>query len=267
ADRRPFFTMKLVQGRTLAELLGQRTDPRHDEAHFLTIFEQVCQTLAYAHARGVIHRDLKPANVMVGSFGEVQVMDWGLANVLPPGPAGAGGEAGPAIQTLRSAPAPAQQSQAGMLLGTLGFMAPEQARGELGQVDERADVFGLGAILCELLTGQPPFTSSSTSALLHQSQRGELREATARLAGCGADGELVQLCQACLAARREDRPRHAGEVAAGLAAYRAAVQQRLRQAELQRAAAEARAVEEGKRRRVTVLLAAAVLGLVLLGGG
>src|SRR5262249_43469898 len=73
ADRRPFFTMKLVKGRTLAELLKERSDPAEDRPRLLSIFAQVCQTMAYAHARGVIHRDLKPSNVMVGSFGEVQV--------------------------------------------------------------------------------------------------------------------------------------------------------------------------------------------------
>jgi hypothetical protein len=81
-DRRPFFTMKLVQGQTLADLLKQRTNPQDDLPRFLTIFEQVCQTLAYAHAAGVIHRDLKPHNIMVGAFGEVQVLDWGFAKVL-----------------------------------------------------------------------------------------------------------------------------------------------------------------------------------------
>ena len=84
-DRRPYFAMKLVKGQTLAALLHERTNPPHDLPRFLAIFEQVCQTMAYAHARGVIHRDLKPSNVMVGSFGEVQVMDWGLAKVLPRG--------------------------------------------------------------------------------------------------------------------------------------------------------------------------------------
>ncbi len=82
ADRRPFFAMKLVEGHTLAELLDARRGPGHDRPRFLAIFEAICQTMAYAHARGVIHRDLKPSNVMVGSFGEVQVMDWGLAKVL-----------------------------------------------------------------------------------------------------------------------------------------------------------------------------------------
>ena len=84
ADGRPYFAMKLVKGRTLAELLAESQDARPtDLPRFLSIFEQVCQTMAYAHARGVIHRDLKPSNVMVGAFGEVQVMDWGLAKVLP----------------------------------------------------------------------------------------------------------------------------------------------------------------------------------------
>jgi serine/threonine protein kinase len=83
ADRRPYFTMKLVKGQTLAKLLAEREDPAHERPRFLGIFQQVCQGLAYAHARGVIHRDLKPGNVMVGAFGEVQVMDWGLAKVLP----------------------------------------------------------------------------------------------------------------------------------------------------------------------------------------
>src|SRR5262245_24263547 len=78
-DQRPFFTMKLVKGRTLAELLKERSSPADDLPRLLGIFEQVCQTVAYTHSRGVVHRDLKPQNVMVGAFGEVQVMDWGLA--------------------------------------------------------------------------------------------------------------------------------------------------------------------------------------------
>src|SRR5262249_38792815 len=82
---RPFFTMKLVKGQTLAQLLAERADPTQDRPRFLAISLQVAQTLAYAHAKGVIHRDLKPANIMVGAFGEVQVMDWGLAKILQDG--------------------------------------------------------------------------------------------------------------------------------------------------------------------------------------
>ncbi len=82
-DQRPYFTMKLVKGQTLATQLAKRATPQDNLPRFLTIFEQVCQTVAYAHARRVIHRDLKPSNVIVGSFGEVQVTDWGLAKVQP----------------------------------------------------------------------------------------------------------------------------------------------------------------------------------------
>jgi len=170
-DLRPFFTMKLVKGRTLAALLRDRPDPEHDRPSFLSIFEAICQTMAYAHARGVIHRDLKPSNVMVGSFGEVQVMDWGLAKVLPQGGVADEGGASPpeasAIRTVRSGSG-ADASQAGSVLGTPSYMAPEQARGEVAAVDERADVFGLGAILCEVLTGQPPFVGGSGAEVLRK---------------------------------------------------------------------------------------------------
>src|SRR5262249_20716200 len=138
---------------------------------FLNIFAQVCQTLAYAHARGVVHRDLKPSNIMAGAFGEVQVMDWGLAKVLSRG--GVADEQPPAgkeatvIQTIRSGPSPSSASgtdtQAGSVLGTPAYMAPEQARGEADSLDERVDVFGLGGLLCVILTGQPPFRGPTSA--------------------------------------------------------------------------------------------------------
>ena len=158
-DRRPFFSMKLVKGDTLAQLLAARKDPGDGLPRFLSIFESIAQTVAYAHARGVIHRDLKPSNVMVGSFGEVQVMDWGLAKVLPaagspttPRPARSIGRDG-----HRHGPERLGRLRplvAGSVLGTPSYMAPEQARGEIDRVDERADVFALGSILCEILTGR-----------------------------------------------------------------------------------------------------------------
>src|SRR5262249_49651373 len=149
----PFFAMKLIRGTTLAELLQQRRAASEGLAYFLAIFEHICQALAYAHSRGIVHRDLKPANVMVGDFGEDQVMDWGLAKV--PGVAEPAGAAeASAIATVRTEAE--EQTEAGRVLGTYAYMAPEQARGEADGLDERADVFGLGAILCVLLTGQPP---------------------------------------------------------------------------------------------------------------
>jgi serine/threonine-protein kinase len=269
-DGRPFFAMKLVKGRTLAELLAERPDPSHDLPRFLKVFEQVCQTMAYAHSRHVLHRDLKPGNVMVGAFGEVQVMDWGIAKVLDnnapappvPAPEPKPGEPLTEIRTERFAD-PEQATMAGSILGTYPYMAPEQARGETDRLDERTDVFSLGAILCEILTGHPPYVGQTREELRVLALVGDQTAAQARLASCGADAELIALVSACLASDRERRPRDAGAVAAAVTGYLDGVQRRLRQAESERAAAEVRAREEGKRRRLAVGLAAAVLLTVL----
>jgi eukaryotic-like serine/threonine-protein kinase len=280
ADHRPYFAMKLVKGRTLSSLLDERSDRVHDRPRFLSIFEAVCQTIAYTHARGVIHRDLKPSNIMVGSFGEVQVMDWGLAKVLPKSgvaddiSAGKARERETVIATARSGGKPESDlSRAGSVMGTPSYMAPEQARGEVDRLDERCDVFALGSIRCEILTGEPAFTGRSSGEIQRNASRGELNSAIDRLAASALDFELIALTKDCLAPELEDRPRHASEVAARINAYQTAVQERLRQAEIARAEEKARAEEATKRARVerdrvrlTVALAASILALVILGG-
>ncbi len=268
-DGRLFIAMKLVRGRTLAALLETRWSPDEDRMRFLSIFEQVCQTMAYAHARGVIHRDLKPSNVMVGSFGEVQVMDWGLAKVLEPGEAAKPGPAfapkddSAAVRTLRTGSV--MESRTGSVLGTPSYMAPEQARGAMDTLDERADVFSLGSILCEILTGRPAFAGESGVEVYRKAERADLADAQARLDACGADPELVALARSCLSAAPKHRPRDAGMVVAGLTAYLQGVERRLREAELAHARAEARAVGERRRRFLASALAVTVLGTTLIG--
>src|SRR5262249_48784309 len=245
-DRRPYLTMKLVEGHTLAALLQDRAGPGADLPRLLGIFAQVCQAMAYAHARGVVHRDLKPANVMVGAFGEVQVMDWGFAKVL----AGDGaalelssaeeGATGPG--RTRPVAHRGRVSQSGVLMGTPAYMPPEQARGEAGLIDPRADVFALGAILCEILTGRPPYVGG-TDEVCRLAAAGDRADAQARLDACGADETLRELAGRCLAAERPARPRDAGVVAGDVTAHLASAQERLRQAQLERAAAEAREQE------------------------
>ncbi len=256
---RPFFTMKLVKGQNLAALLAERADPTTDLSRFIAIALQVSQTLAYAHAKGVIHRDLKPANIMVGAFGEVQVMDWGLAKVLTTdeeettrpreGPAD-----GTTIRTARSTGSGrGTDTEAGSMLGTPAYMPPEQANGDVTLLDRRADVFGLGAILCEVLTGNPPYVGRSSEVRLKASQ-GDLTDAISRLDHCSADLELIALTKACLAPKASDRPRDAQAVADALSAYLNGVQERVRRAELA-------GVEERGRRRLTTVVAASLLVL------
>jgi tetratricopeptide (TPR) repeat protein len=283
---RPYFSMRLVKGRTLASILSDRPYPYRwrDLSSLLGIFEAIAQTMAYAHARGVIHRDLKPSNVIVGAFGEVQVMDWGLAKVLTQGGVTDDASAGrteeePMVATARSA-SDSDLSVAGSVMGTPSYMAPEQARGEVDALDERADVFALGSILTEIMTGKPAFTGRNPGDIQRKAFRGDLAPAFARLDASGSDLELVALAKLCLSPERDDRPRDAGEIARAIGSYRTGVEDRLHAAEISRAAetaraeeaqrtaeaAQARANAERRARRATAALAASVLVLVLAGG-
>ena len=293
SDHRPYFAMKLIKGRTLAELLAGRSDAEDSLPRLLSIFEAVCQTVAYAHARGVIHRDLKPSNIMVGSFGEVQVMDWGVAKLLgerellDDQPPAAGGVEETVIATGRSRSG-VSDSRAGTVIGTPAYMAPEQARGHVESVDERVDVFALGSILCEILTGRPAYQGETSDEIEHRAALGDLADAHARLDACTGDAELVALARNSLAAEPVLRPRDARVVATRITEYRAGVREKLRAAELAAVEARARADEETKRRgladqladealaraelerrrrRLSLALAATVMSLILLCAG
>lgn len=256
-DGLPFIAMKLVDGTTLASELAARADPSQDQERFLGVLQQVCRAVAYAHSRRVIHRDLKPSNVMLGAFGEVQVMDWGFAKALDRNE--------PERSDSRGwddwSHATGDGSRAGAVLGTPAYMAPEQARGEVGRVGERADVFGLGSMLCEVLTGRPAHHGPTPQDVLARARAGATAEARERLAASGADAELIALAGECLDADPDRRPQDASAVADRLLGHLQSVGERLRVAQLARAQADARADLERSRRRLVVSLGMAVLAL------
>src|SRR5262249_13351151 len=240
-----FLAMKLIKGRTLEALLKDRADPSAERGRLLAVFEAVRQAGGDGHAHRVIHRDLKPANILVGAFGEVQVMDWGLAKVpgeggTAPAADGSAPEVTQAWTQVSPTPEAGSHTQAGSLVGTPAFIPPEQAAGELAKVDERADVFGLGALLAVILTGKPPYVGESFELVRVQALRGKLDDCHARLEGCGAEPELVSLCRQGRAFEPADRPRDAGEVAQAVARLRSAAEERARTAEREKAAADAR---------------------------
>jgi serine/threonine protein kinase len=257
-DGRPFLVMKLIRGRTLANMLSAREQrilsQSADELDLTTIespgllhvFEQICQAVGYAHSQGVIHRDLKPANVMVGKFGEVQVMDWGLAKT------GVRNSGSGIVNVITCEPAtrnsPAK-TRAGQTMGTPQYMPPEQARGAWDEVNSRADVFALGGIFAAILTGLPPYSGSNPIAVLRRAEAGDLGECFARLDASGADEELIELVKRCLSPIAKYRPGNGAEVARQIAAYRLSVEARLMVAERERAAAAARA-EEARQRAI-----------------
>ncbi len=154
ADGRLYYVMQLVRGERL-DVHAERITALPE---LLRLVERIGETVAYANAHGIVHRDLKPENVMVGAFGEVLVLDWGVAKVLLGGGAadgfGADGCAADGTGGGPRAPVAAGITADGTVIGTPGFMAPEQALGQSSRVDERTDVFGLGALLAALLAGR-----------------------------------------------------------------------------------------------------------------
>jgi serine/threonine protein kinase len=200
ADGRLFYVMKRVQGRTLSEHLAHASDL----SDRLRIFERVCEAVAFAHARRIVHRDLKPDNVMIGSFGEVMVTDWGVAKALDDGRLAVAFDERPASARVERA-----ATNHGAVLGTPGFMAPEQARGDSAAADERADVYGLGAILLALLANDPASPA----------RHGSPAHALARLTG--TPRPLRSICARALAVAPVDRYPSAAELGADIARYRA----------------------------------------------
>ena len=214
-DGRVWFTMKEVHGQTLEDLLVEY----HRRASWdpvvlrrlVDAVQRVCETVAFAHMRGVLHRDIKPANIMVGAYGEVLVLDLGLAKVLA-------AEATPPVSgfdrvtTTRSLSS-AKQTRAGSVSGTPAYMAPEQARGQVHKLGPPADVYALGAMLYDLLVGRPPYEAGSVQEMLDQVVAADPIEAPSRAAPFRVDEALEAVVVKALSARAVDRY----ETAAGMA--------------------------------------------------
>ena len=265
--QRPYFTMQLVRGEhwgeALANLGRDAAGAPERLAHSVQIFLRVCETIAYAHARGVVHRDLKPANVMLGAFGEVFVLDWGFAKVV----SGRGDRAADdealdlsvgaerEIETV-STDSEETASIAGSAYGTPGYMAPEQAAGDVAVVDARTDVFALGSMLCRILTGSPAHRGDDSLA---QAARGDVSDARSRLRAATCDEELRRLALDCLEAEPGRRPRDAQILVDRLRTYIGAVELRAESALVAAAASEARAEAERRSRRRLLALGSTAL--------
>ncbi|HEY7428643.1 MAG TPA: serine/threonine-protein kinase [Gemmataceae bacterium] len=259
-DGRPYYAMRLIQGESLGAAIGRfhvQSPGRFDSLEFRQLlgrFLAVCQTVAYAHSRGVLHRDLKPANVMLGNYGETLIVDWGLAKVLGRTDDNA---AGPDRAKLLR-PSGGGREQTVGAVGTPAFMSPEQAAGKVDELGPATDVYSLGATLYALLTNHLPF-EGPVAQVLPQVERGAWLPARQRNAAVPA--ALDAICRKAMALRPEGRYASALELAADLehwladepvGAYREPVGARLR-----------RWVRKHPRKMTAaaVLLLAAVVGL------
>jgi serine/threonine-protein kinase len=187
-----YFTMKAVQGCTLYRWLHDAGRPPGSQERLgegLEIFVKVCDAISYAHCRGVIHRDLKSGNVLVGEYGAVYVVDWGLARIIRPG-----------VETSGT-----RGFEGGSPIGTVAYVSPEAARGDDAQCDERTDVFGLGALLYELVTGSSPYPNSEDAATVELAKQGEYVPIAHALRGVGVSQQLLKIVHKAMARDREDR--------------------------------------------------------------
>ena len=223
-DGRAWFAMRKVEGRSLHEViyLLSQDDPemreRWTRRGLLSALLQVCDALAYAHDRGVLHRDIKPANIMLGEFGEVLLLDWGVARLIGRrDPAGADTDGPPSSGEVDAFSIGKTVDGAGV--GTAGYCSPEQARGTWDELDERCDVFSLGSVLYEAMTLHPTFPGQTPAQIAFATISGPPRDPRDRFPKLRIPDELAAICMKALATAPIDRYRTARELAAALRSF------------------------------------------------
>lgn len=205
-DSKIYFTMKLVQGENLETILANCENNVEDYSekfslgNLIQLFMKLCDGISYAHSKGVIHRDLKPENIMIGSFGEVLVMDWGIAKIIGQKDTVAENS----VSQLEDS-AKHTQTMEGIVLGTPAYMPPEQAWGHISELDERSDIFSLGAILYKILTLKAPYEGQNLMAVLQKAQNRELVSPDIRTPQKNIPAELNAICLKALAYEQEKR--------------------------------------------------------------
>ena len=213
-DGTVFYSMKRIDGESLQEVLRNRGGKPEHRFGLLEQFLKICQTMAFAHSRGVMHRDIKPRNVMVGSFGEVLVVDWGLAKVIncP--------DVVRPMASMRSNPdSDAYRTVNGTAVGTPAYMSPEQAAGEVDTLDRRCDIYSLGVILYEALAGVSPYVRGEARKVMHQVSNALWTRLDQRPEGHGLPRALVAIVHRALAFDRKERYQTVDELADDLRSF------------------------------------------------
>lgn len=213
------FIMQYVRGGTLRDhLQEEHYDPsvEADLYKFLQIFLKVCEALAFAHSKGVVHRDLKPDNIMVGTHGQVYLLDWGILRLIAPEKLSIPLSKMPDPINIHRDPTKMDLDLPGMVLGTLSYLSPEQARGELDTIDERTDVFALGAILYEILTQSPPYFAWTPEEFVELAKACDIQHPQEKLSDVHLPSELCRIAMKAMAAVKEDRYQSVEELKADL---------------------------------------------------
>ncbi len=228
-SNKPFFTMKLIKGENLSKIISKVSGDfpgyaeKYDLTELLSIFLKVCDAVAFAHSKGIIHLDLKPENIQVGAYGEVLVLDWGLAKFVDHEkfrPRGSNKDISSTVHRhLAENPQNPKQTINGLVKGTPGYMAPEQAMGDIGAKDKRTDIYSLGAILYSLLTLKRPTVGDTFSDIIRETISGQIIPPSQRVEDCNIPASLEAVTVKAMSVIPEQRYQSVEELSEEISAF------------------------------------------------